>query len=605
MGVHNSVRIYNPYVKVNGTDLAVEIIDDLIDIVVESSMHLPAMAVVRLNDPKLEVIKKAGEVFPLGGKLEIEASQPDDPRSRIPIFKGEIVGLEPMFEEGTIGRLVIRGYDKSHRMHRGTNTKTFLNIKDSDIAEQIAGSYGLSPQVDATTEVFDHIYQDAISDMAFLEQRAARIGYEVFVDDEKLYFRKPKQSGPIATLEWGVDLSYFRPRLSVADQVNEVKVRGWDVKKKEAIIGQSSNSKTSPEIGMGGWGGSKAQSAIGAATQLETRYIVNSQADANSVAASILNQLNSGYVEAEGETFGNPQLKAGKTVKIDKVGDLFGGNYQLTTVRHVLSPGHYTCYFTVEGRSPRTLSYLFQHSNGTNGWSGVVPAIVTNINDPNQMGRVKVKYPWLDDAQESWWARVSTMGGGGTRGFLILPEVGDEVLVAFEQGDINKPYVLGNLYNGKDAPPTHAIAGGKVKERIIQTRTGHKIRMVDEDGGDNFIEIIDAKGNTSIKFDAQNQKISMNSSGDIELTSKGTIKMTATRNIELKATGSVSVNGTQQVNVEGSTGVSVKTNANLDLTATGQAVLSGTGMTKVTSNALMQIQSSGIMTIQGSLVKIN
>ncbi|PJF45064.1 MAG: type IV secretion protein Rhs [Phototrophicales bacterium] len=604
MAIHNEVRIYNPYVKVNGTDLKPEVISDLIDIVVESSLHLPAMAVVRLNDRELKHTDDES-LFPLGATLEIEVSPPDNPQGAEKIFKGEIIGIEPMFEEGAIGRLVIRAYDKSHRMHRGTKTRTFLNQKDSDIAQAIASEYGLSPVVDSTSQVYDHIYQDAISDMAFLQQRAARIGYEVFVDEEKLYFRKPDPKGPVATLEYGTDLAYFRPRLSIADQVDTVKVRGWNIKEKKAILGQASSSKTSPEIGISGWGGSKAQSALSAATEIETRYIVYSQADANDVATAILNDLNSGYIEADGEAFGNPKLKAGATIQIEKLGTRFSGKYKLTTVRHVLSPGHYVCYFTVEGRNPRTLTQLLKRSNGNERWSGVVPAIVTNNEDPEQMGRVKVKYPWLDEQQESWWARVVTMGGGGTRGFYILPEVGDEVLVAFEQGDVNQPYVIGNLYNGKDKPPAQTVASGKVKERLIQTRTGHKIRMVDEDSGDDFIEIIDAHGHTSIKFDAASQKIILNSTGDIELTSKGTIKMSATRNIQMEARGSVSVKGTQNVDVEGTTGVSVKTNANLNLTATGQASLEGSASTKVASSGLMNIQSGGVMTIQGTLVKIN
>ncbi len=604
MAAHNEIRIYNPYVKVNGTDLSQDAISDLIDVVVESSLHLPAMAVVRINDRDFKHTDDEG-LFPLGAPLIIEVSPTGNPQGAVQIFKGEIVGIEPMFEEGAIGRLVIRAYDKSHRMHRGTKTRTFLNSKDSDIAQIIAGESGLATQIEATSQVYDHIYQDAISDMAFLQQRAARIGYEVFVEDEKLYFRKPDPSGPSVTLEYGTDLAYFRPRLSVSDQVDQVKVRGWDVKKKEPILGQSSTSKTSPEIGISGWGGSKAQSALSAATQIETRYVVYSQADANTVATAILNELNSGYIEADGEAYGHPDLKAGATIKIEKLGIRFSGNYKLTTARHVLSAGHYVCYFTVEGRNPRTLTQLLHRSNGNNSWNGVVPAIVSNNNDPDGMGRVKIKYPWLDDAQESWWARVATMGGGGTRGFYILPEVGDEVLVAFEQGDINQPYVIGNLYNGKDKPPTQTVASGKVKERLIQTRTGHKIRMVDEDGGDNFIEIIDANGSTSIKFDAQAQKIILNSTGDIELTSKGSIKMTATRDIQMTATGALSASATRNVDISGQTGVSVSTPANLDLSATTQATLSGTASASVTSSGMMKVSTTGILTIQGSLVKIN
>jgi uncharacterized protein involved in type VI secretion and phage assembly len=96
----------------------------------------------------------------------------------------------------------------------------------------------------------------------------------------------------------------------------------------------------------------------------------------------------------------------------------------------------------------------------------VYVAIVTNNNAEDDYGQVKVKYPWMDDSQESFWARIAGPGGGKQRGLYFLPEVDDEVLVAFEQGDFNHPYIIGGLYNGKDAPPLavgDVVSGGKVK----------------------------------------------------------------------------------------------------------------------------------------------
>src|SRR3972149_536693 len=85
--------------------------------------------------------------------------------------------------------------------------------------------------------------------------------------------------------------------------------------------------------------------------------------------------------------------------------------------------------------------------------SGVVPGIVTNNQDPDGLGRVKIKFPWLSDDNETDWVRIATLMAGGQRGGFFLPEVGDEVLVAFEHGDINHPYVIGALWNGVDKPP--------------------------------------------------------------------------------------------------------------------------------------------------------
>src|SRR5664280_3415392 len=109
--------------------------------------------------------------------------------------------------------------------------------------------------------------------------------------------------------------------------------------------------------------------------------------------------------------------------------------------------------------------------------TGVVVGVVTNNQDPDGFGRVKVKFPWLSDVDESDWARVAAPMAGNKRGFYFLPEVDDEVLVAFEHGDVRFPYVLGALWNGKDAPPA-TNGDGKNNVRVIQSRSGHVIKPV-------------------------------------------------------------------------------------------------------------------------------
>ena len=109
---------------------------------------------------------------------------------------------------------------------------------------------------------------------------------------------------------------------------------------------------------------------------------------------------------------------------------------------------------------------------------GVVVGIVTNNNDPEGLGRVKLSFPWRDCEQESYWARIATMMAGNERGTYFLPEVEDEVLVAFERGDINEPYVIGMLWNGKDKPPGDN-SDGKNNVKKIKTKNGHELVFSD------------------------------------------------------------------------------------------------------------------------------
>ncbi|HEX2224158.1 MAG TPA: phage baseplate assembly protein V, partial [Thermoanaerobaculia bacterium] len=125
---------------------------------------------------------------------------------------------------------------------------------------------------------------------------------------------------------------------------------------------------------------------------------------------------------------------------------------------------------------------LAASSRETSRIYGVVVGVVTNNQDPEGLGRVKLRLPWLSAQAESDWARVISPMAGGDRGLYALPEVDDEVLVAFEHGRAELPYVLGSLWNGKDKPPA-ANEDGKNKLRVLKSRSGHRVRLDDTAGG--------------------------------------------------------------------------------------------------------------------------
>lgn len=186
---------------------------------------------------------------------------------------------------------------------------------------------------------------------------------------------------------------------------------------------------------------------------------------------------------------------------------------------------------------------------------GVVVGIVTNNDDPDGLGRVRVRFPWLSDSNESQWARTASIMAGNDRGAYFLPEVDDEVLVAFEHGDARFPYVLGALWNGQDAlPESAALSSGKVVKRVIKTRAGHIIRLDDTDGSEK-IEIIDKSGKNSIVVESSANTVTVKADGDITLES---------------AQGKVVIKG-QSVEIQSTAqDVKVQAGANLDLKASAQ-----------------------------------
>jgi uncharacterized protein involved in type VI secretion and phage assembly len=190
---------------------------------------------------------------------------------------------------------------------------------------------------------------------------------------------------------------------------------------------------------------------------------------------------------------------------------------------------------------------------------GVVIGIVTNNNDPESLGRVKLKFPWRDSSDESNWARVAVPMAGGDRGIYFLPEVGDEVLVSFAHGDMTQPYVIGGLWNGADKPP-EKNADGKNNKRIIKSKSGHMIIFNDERGsgkieirtgsghqivlddssGNERIEVKDKTGSNHILIDSAQNSISMSSQMKISIQAQ-MIEIKAGATLDLKG-GLVKIN---------------------------------------------------------------
>lgn len=186
---------------------------------------------------------------------------------------------------------------------------------------------------------------------------------------------------------------------------------------------------------------------------------------------------------------------------------------------------------------------------------GVVIGIVTNNQDPEKLARVKVKFPWLSNEDESYWARIAAPMAGKDRGTFFLPEVDDEVLVVFEHGNLQFPYILGALWNGKDTPPV-TNEDGKNNVRVIKSRSGHVIKLNDEEGKET-IEIIDKSKKNSLVIDTAKNTITLTTDKDITLSaSQGTIKLDAQK-IEIKSSA--------DTKIESGAGMDIKSTATMNV----------------------------------------
>jgi len=195
--------------------------------------------------------------------------------------------------------------------------------------------------------------------------------------------------------------------------------------------------------------------------------------------------------------------------------------------------------------------------------NGVVPGVITNNQDPDNLGRVKIYFPWLSDDNETDWVRIASLMAGNERGSFFLAEVNDEVLVAFEQGDINYPYVIGFLWNTKARPP-EANENGQNDIRKITSRSGHEIIfndndtegeekveihtnsghkiVLDDSTGQEKIEIIDKTGSNKITIDSVGNAIEIESVLQLNIKSTN-IEIEGTGSLSLKSSGSLKING--------------------------------------------------------------
>jgi uncharacterized protein involved in type VI secretion and phage assembly len=180
---------------------------------------------------------------------------------------------------------------------------------------------------------------------------------------------------------------------------------------------------------------------------------------------------------------------------------------------------------------------------------GVEVGICTNVQDPEKVGRIKICFPRLPGKPESDWVRVAQPAAGAGRGFYWLPEVNDEVLVAFERGEANRPYVIGALWNGQDKPMGDAYVDENTT-RMIQTKSGHQIILDDKDGEEKII-IADKSGKRSITFDVKNKKFIIDAQeGDIELHAEKKIVLDcADLEIKTSASGKMDIGSTFDLNV--------------------------------------------------------
>ena len=341
----------------------------------------------------LEGNKASEKLPPAGAALGVDATIDG---LTVSIFKGEIVSVEPVFDPSGETRVNIRALNRLHRLTRDKHSQTYEKRSDAEVAAEIAQKNGLAfgPTGPEAAIGYERIFQNTETDLEFLRRRAARIGYEVFVDDTTLYFQRRLEPPPIslgcAPTPAGSSalLKVFHPRLASANSVSKVTVRGWDPERQEDIIAIATRRliPLSPA-------GREVTNPPGSPFDLGFVQSLGTAEISYGAAIGTLTALTAGDLSAEADTDGNASLRIGAFVEIQGLDQAFDAEYYVAETSH-----------------------RFERDSN-DGWHTLLRLVRAD------------------------------------RGVYLLPEVGDEVLVAFENGDIAHPIVVGSLWNDEEPPP--------------------------------------------------------------------------------------------------------------------------------------------------------
>ncbi|WP_411118069.1 VgrG-related protein [Streptomyces sp. 058-1L] len=546
----------------------------LVSCVVDENVGLPDAAVLMYRDPDHDLLSESG--ITLGTPLKVSVVTVQD-RVRERLFTGEVTAIE--LDHDTTGTFtVIRALSKAHRLQRGRKVVAYRNMKTADIVRKVAAGAGLAcGKVEAAPITYKQLTQPNVSDWEFLQHLAAESGAQVRVDDlGVLQFTKPKpaSSAPSPTtraaknpmvLEYGDNLLSLRAVVTGADGAGDVEVRGWNVDTKTRLVAreQSVRSTTvipgmSPAVAAGAFG-AKARTTVA-----DTPY--RTQAETTAVAGAVAASVSSGFGEIEAVAIGNPQLRAGAPVALGNVGATFSGRYTATAAHHVLEPdGGYRTTVIVSASPDRSLAGLTGGGAPSRGprMPGLAIGVVTDIREgKGQRGWVRLKFPWLDDTYVTDWVRTVQWGGNGGGG-VFSPEVNDEVLVGFEQGLLDSPYVLGGLYNGIDRPSEHDVplvdkTSGKVNRRSLVSRSGNRLELLDTPRGPSGVRLASGNKRLEVTLDERKNEIALSvfapgskrPQSSVTLSSSGITLDAGTGNVEVKGR-SVTINGKTGVTVDG------------------------------------------------------
>ncbi len=528
----------------------------------------------------------------LGGEIKLKIIAEDENKNE---FTGIVTEISASKTDGSFGGdIVISAQSPDILLDDGEHCSSFENKSLEKIIKQILKDYqfdtkNIKPKT--STESLAYTVQYKESAYAFISRLAAKKGEWFFYNGTDLVFGNlPSKS---VNLKYGIDLFHFDFSLKLDDL--KFKYVAYDYLNEEVLTSDSGSQKVSKMS-------EKAKVAYDKSEKLythETQSLYNNALSESGAKAHLDNRVKlaksaqaSGLVSLNGSS-DNPNLILGCEISIsesygekDKKKTKEHGKYIITSISHSCDRiGNYQNSFSAIPAEIDVPPYTSPHAIP---FCETQSAKVMDNNDPEAMGRIQVQFAWQQEENTvSPWLRVITPHSGLEQGFYFIPEIGDEVLVAFEGGNAEKPYVLGSLYHGKAKPDTLFESENNIK--AIRTRSGHTIEFIDTDGAEE-LKIYDYnKENYVITLASHSQEIKIESQGNIDIKAEGELSMEATGDMKIKA---------NNILMESNQNFDMKT-TNMKIDATSAFETKGTNV-KSEANAQMEIKAGATMDVKAS-----
>lgn len=460
-------------VRADGTALGVEDRRPLTGVRVQHRLSVPTLVELTFADPpaSVDVERRLGP----GTQLQVGLAEADTV-----LFEGETTAVEYTYEadRGVIAR--VRGYDRLHRLRKRQQVRTFEDLTPGELAQELAGAVGLDVDATSPGSRWPRITQHAQSDLELLQEVTAQAGLFFAVRGGVLrLFTLEAHEGEVG-LELGGNLWQARTEVNADRAVRRVTALGWDPGLFDVHRGEATGARTSREVGAsvsaGQVGGSDERllSHVGASTADLTRGEAQAELDSRAAAE----------VTLWGVADGDSRIRPGSSVRVHDTARAFAGRYVVTGATHTVGEQGFLTEFTTD--SPR--------DHRPDRPAALTPGLVVDVDDPEELGRVKVELGTFDDVSTEWF-QVLLPAAGSDKGLVALPDVDDRVLVALPHGDPARGIVVGGVY-GPQRPPDSGVEEGRVRRYTFTTRGGQRIvldeptdRVRVENAAGSFVEL--------------------------------------------------------------------------------------------------------------------